>query len=141
MKKVMPLTQILFSVFQYLFLLGFSTSPGNITASIRKTTFKSAYQYIWNNYKIFAQKYYGSTTLSIWIVYTKCVSKNSFASEDVIFYLLWYKLLSWSFFSLILKFLIEVCRITQKIEKVWQIVEWVEKCNYASDILSEWSLT
>ena len=95
---------VLSSVTQFLFLLGFWSSP-----HIQEC----AYQYIWNNYKTFAQKYYNSTTLSIWVVYAKYVSKNSIASKDVIFYLLWYNLLSWSFFSLILQFLIEVWWITQ----------------------------
>ena len=43
MKIVMSLTEIplcTFSVTQYLFLLGFSTSPGNITVNIKKSTFK-----------------------------------------------------------------------------------------------------
>ena len=37
---------------------------------------------------MFAQKYYNSTSLSMWVVYTTCVSKNSVEYNDVIFYLL-----------------------------------------------------
>ena len=84
---------VLFPVTQSLFLLGFSSSPGNITASIKTSTSKKVPISIPEITQIFAQKYYNSTTLSIWVVYTKCVSTNSIASEDVIFYLLYMKLL------------------------------------------------
>ena len=36
------------------------------------------------------KKYYNSTTLSICVVYTTHMSKNSIVSQDAIFYLLWY---------------------------------------------------
>ena len=69
---------------------------------------ESAYQYIWNNYKIFAQKYYNSTTLSMWVVHAKCVSKNSIASQDVFFSyfdITWYAEASFlSFYSFLLNF-------------------------------------
>ena len=97
------LLYVVFSVTQSLFLVGFSSGPGNNYSKHQKEHIQEgAYQYIWNNYKIFAQKDYNCTTFSIWVVYTKCVSKNSIASEDVIFYLLWYNMLRWSFFSPIL---------------------------------------
>ena len=48
------------------------------------------------SYIIFAQKYYNSTTLSMWVVYTHMLSKNSIASKDLIFYLLWYNVIRWS---------------------------------------------
>ena len=57
---------------------------------------EKAYQFIWNNYVIFAQKYYNSTTLPTWVVYATCVSKNSIVFQDVIFYLLLYKVIRWS---------------------------------------------
>ena len=41
-------------------------------------------------------KCYNSTTLSMCVVYRTCVSKNSIASQDVIFYLLRYNTISWS---------------------------------------------
>ena len=37
---------------------------------------------------MFAQKYYNSTNLSMWVVYATCVSKNSVVYQDVIFYFL-----------------------------------------------------
>ena len=50
---------------------------------------KGVYQCIWNIYIILEQKYYNSTTLSMWVVYHTCVSKNPVVSKDVIFYFLW----------------------------------------------------
>ena len=79
-----------FSETQSLCLLGFSWSPDNIKVSNR------AYQYIWNNHIIFAQKYYNFTTLSMWVVYATCVPKNSIVSQDMISYLLWYNVIHWS---------------------------------------------
>ena len=32
----------------------------------------------------------------MWVVYTTYMSKNSIVSEDVIFYLFWYKVIRWS---------------------------------------------
>ena len=45
--------------------------------------------------KIFAQKYFNSTTLSMCVVDT-CVPKNSLVSKDVIFYLPWYNVIGWN---------------------------------------------
>ena len=100
-----------------------------------------------DNYIIFAQKYYNSTTLSMGVVYTTCASKNSIVSQDLIFYLLWYKVIPWSihlpkksyfsFYSFLLKFS-EWHRgsVRVKLTKC-DIAEWGEKCHYASDILFE----
>ena len=49
------------------------------------------YPGIWNNYIIFAQKYYNFTTFSIPLLYTTCVSKNSIFLDMWFFYLFWYK--------------------------------------------------
>ena len=57
-----------FSVTQY-FLLRFSWSSNIITARNKKTH-PRADQNIWDNYIIFAQKYFSSTSLQIWVVYT-----------------------------------------------------------------------
>ena len=82
----------LFSVTQSLSLLGFSWGRSNITASNKKSTSKkgptsvSEITIYYNSTKI-TQKY-NPTTLSMWVVYTTCASKNSILSQDVIFYLL-----------------------------------------------------
>ena len=55
-----------------------------------------AYQCIWDNYIIFAQKYYNFTTLSIWVVYTSLVSKSAIVPKYMIFYLLWYNVMRWN---------------------------------------------
>ena len=68
-KKSSPshkLFYVLFSVTQSLFLLSFSRSPDNITASNKKSTSKKQHTSVCEI--IFAQKY-NSTTLSIWVVY------------------------------------------------------------------------
>ena len=93
---------VLFFVTQSLFLLGFSSSPDS--KQQKEHIQESTYQYIWNNNKIFSQKYDNSTTLSMWVVYIKCVFKNSVASQDVIYYLdvTWCNVISWGFFPLIL---------------------------------------
>ena len=54
----------------------------------------------------------------MWVVYTKCVPKNSVASEDVIFYLLWYNVISWSFF------------FSHSIVSYWSLVNSQGKCLY-----------
>ena len=85
---------VLFLVTQSLFLLGFSWSPDNIIVSKKRG--HRGYQCIWNNYIMFAQKYYNSTNLSMWVVCTTCVSKTSVVYQDVIFYLIWYTVIRWS---------------------------------------------
>ena len=82
---------VLFLVTQSLFLLGFSWSPDNIIASKKRA--HRGYHCIWNNYIMFARKYYNSTNLSMWVFYTTCVSKNSVVYQDVIFYLIWYNVI------------------------------------------------
>ena len=54
---------------------------------------EKAYQCIWNTYIIFPQKYYNSTTLPMWVVYTH-VSKISIVSKDLVFYVHWYKVIA-----------------------------------------------
>ena len=65
---------VLFFVTQSLFLLDFSKSPDNISASNKKSIpvkkQEKAYQCTWNSYLIFGQKYYNSATFSMWVVYT-----------------------------------------------------------------------
>ena len=67
---------LFFFVTQSLFLLGSSESSDNITKSNKKSTSK-AYQCIWNNFIIFAQKYYSFITLSSGLFIDTCVPKNS----------------------------------------------------------------
>ena len=58
----------------------------------RKTN-PTAYQCIWDNYVIFAQKYHNSTTLSIWVCIYTCVSKIAIVSRmrfSTSFDLTWY---------------------------------------------------
>ena len=103
---------VLISITQSLFLLCFLWSFDNITANNNKSTFKIKPR---NNYLIFAQKYYNSTTSSMWVVYTNMCVKNAVVSKDVIFYLFWYNvyaeaeiyeknLVFFSFYSLLLTF-------------------------------------
>ena len=85
---------ILFSVTQ-LFLLGFSWSFDNISASNRKTQ-PSVYQFIWDNYIIFGQNCYNSTTLCQYGLFIHIyVFKNASLSKATIFYLLWYNVIRW----------------------------------------------
>ena len=99
---------------------------------------------------IFAQKYYNSTTLSVWVVYTyTCVSKNTIMSKDTIFYLflpifltsyaepiIYKKNLLFSH-SIVCNFQwITQGRQHSKISKAWHRwneMEWNQKFNYAAD--------
>ena len=103
---------VLFSVTQSLLLLCFSSSRGNIAASNKNSTSKKVptsfseitIKYLYKNIII--------PPLSQCGLFIQNVSKNLIASEDVIFYLLSYNVISWSFF-LILQFFIEVWWIIQ----------------------------
>ena len=58
-----------FSVTQS-FRLGFWWGFDNITVSNKKSTSKKESTSVWNNYIVFAQKYYNSSTLSMCVVCT-----------------------------------------------------------------------
>ena len=91
----------LFSVTQTLFLLGFASNPGSITATNKKNTSKEVPTSISEITIIYLHKNI-IPPLCHCGMFIQIVSKNSTASEDVIFYLLWYNVISWSSFSLIL---------------------------------------
>ena len=91
----------LFSVTQTLFLLGFASNPGSITATNKKNTSKEVPTSISEITIIYLHKNI-IPPLCQCGMFIQIVSKNSTASEDVIFYLLWYNVISWSSFSLIL---------------------------------------
>ena len=92
-----------FSVTQSLFLLDFSSSADNITASIKKSTLKKVptsiseitIEYLHKNIII---PPHGQSGLLIQNVSLKIQLRL----KMWVFYLLWYNMLSWSFFSLIL---------------------------------------
>ena len=82
----------------------------------------------------------------MWVVYATCVSKNSIVSQDVIFYLLWCKVIRWSshlpknhifsFYSFLVKFR-EWHRGSARVKLTkCDKAEWSEKCHYASDFLN-----
>ena len=127
------------------FLLGFSWSSDNITASTSKkdptSVSEIAVWYLLKNIII-------PLLCQCGLFIHTCVSKNTFVSKDAIFYLLWYNVIRWSnhicrkssflsFYSFLMKFS-EWNRGSDR----WKLtkhdkVELVEKCYYASDILFE----
>ena len=94
---------VLFPVTQSLFLLGFSSSPGNITASNKKSTSKKVptsiseitIKYLHKNIIIPPLGQSGLLIQNVCLKIQLCL-------KMWFFYLLWYNMLSWSFFSLIL---------------------------------------
>ena len=78
-KKVMSLTQILLSTFycNSIFIPSWFVMRPCYTEKQKEHIKERSYQCIWNDCIIFAQKYYNSTTLSMWVFYTTCVPKNS----------------------------------------------------------------
>ena len=117
-KSDVPHTNSSMHFFLYRNLYSFLVSHKAPIISQRAT--KKAYQCIWNNYLIFTQKYYNSTTLSMWVAIHMCVSKNLIMSKDLVLYLPWYDESAETaiyakkiFFSFILKFLSEVYGITK----------------------------
>ena len=99
-EKVMSLSQILLCTFfsNSIFIPSWVlTKPWLYYSEQQKQHIQErAYQCIWSNYIMFAQKYYNSTNLWMWVVYATCVSKNSVVYQDVIFHLLWYNVIRWS---------------------------------------------
>ena len=99
-KKLMPLSQICLCIFfsNSIFISSWflMKSCKYCSQQQKKHIQERAYQCIWSNYIMFAQKYYNSTNLSMWVVYATCVSKNSVVYQDVIFYLLLYNVIRWS---------------------------------------------
>ena len=72
-----------------------SIFSSRFTASEKKTH-PRAYQCIWDNYIILAQKCYNSTTCQCGLLIHKCVSKSAIVSKDAIFYLLLNNVIRWS---------------------------------------------
>ena len=141
---------VLFSVTQSLYLLGFSWSSDNITASRKKSISKkkptsvseTTIKYLHKNIIILLLFQYGL------FIHT-CVSKKSIVSKDLIFYLLWYNVIRWSSHvckkSSFLSFCIFLVKFSEYYRRSDRVkltkcdkVAWGEKCHYASDILFEW---
>ena len=141
---------LLFSVTESLFLLGFSQSSDNITASNKKSTS--------NKEPLIVSKITIKYLQKIIIIPLRCqcelfihtcVSKNSTVSKDSIFYLLWHNVIRWSnhickkssFFSFY-SFLVKFSNWHRGNDRVkltnCDKVEWCEKCHYTIDILFEW---
>ena len=72
---MMSLTEILLCTFfsNSIFLSWFLIKPWWSYSEQQKEHIQegAAYQCIWNNYIIFAQKYYNSATLSMWVKFSK----------------------------------------------------------------------
>ena len=94
---------VLFSVTQSLFLLGFSSSPGNITASIKTSKSKKVLISISEITTKYLHKNIIISPLcqSGLFIQNMCL-KIQLRLKMWFFYLLWYNMLSWSFLSLIL---------------------------------------
>ena len=107
-----------------------------------------AYQCIWNNYIIFAQKCYNSTTLSMWIVYKHVCVKiqlclkiwfstffdiTRYAEAAIYTKIFFFSHSIISYWSLVKHMGSDGVKLT-KCEKV----ELGKKWHYASDVLFEW---
>ena len=94
---------VLFSVTQFSFLPGFSSSPGNITASISQNTSKKVptsiseitIKYLYKNLRIPPLCQSGLFIQNVSL-------KIQLLLEMWFFYLLWYEVQNWNFFSLFL---------------------------------------
>ena len=96
----MPITHILlftFFITQSLFLIGFSWSSDNITASNKMSTSKIEPTSISGiTIKYFQEHFIIPLLCQCGLFIHKCVPKKSIVSKDVIFYLLWYNMIHWS---------------------------------------------